>query len=246
MVKKNIHNTHIFQRIQSELGVLIANMKDGEKLPAEPVLAQQFNTSRSTLREAMRTFEAQGRLRRIQGKGTFVLEKPQVIESGLEVLESIESLASKMGLQVSMGDLHIISMEADEELAKLMHLKLGECLTKIDRIILAENRPTAFLVDILPEGILGNNKINGSFHGSVLDWLLKRGYPKLDRSKTCIKSLLADKDIARALKIQRGDAILVFEADLIDVDGRIVDHSYSYFLPGYFRFFINRKVGAQP
>jgi hypothetical protein len=48
---------------------------------------------------------------------------------------------------------------------------------------------------------------------------------------------------ARALDIQRGEALLMFEADLVDKTGRVIDHSFSWFLPGYFHFHVNRKIG---
>jgi GntR family transcriptional regulator len=94
---------HPFQRLQTTLAVLIAETTPGDRLPAEPELAQQLGVSRATLREAMRTFEGQGLIRRRQGVGTFVVSHSQIIESGLEVLESIETLANKIGLDVSMG-----------------------------------------------------------------------------------------------------------------------------------------------
>ena len=86
-----------YQRLQSELSNLIQNTPKGSKLPSEPVLAEKLGVSRATLREAMRTFESQGLLRRQQGVGTFVVGPTQVIDTGLEVLESIETLADRMG-----------------------------------------------------------------------------------------------------------------------------------------------------
>ena len=82
----------------NQLASLLAVASPGERLPSEPELARQLGVSRATLREAMRTFEGQGLIRRRQGVGTFVVSHTQVMESGLEVLESIESLASKIGL----------------------------------------------------------------------------------------------------------------------------------------------------
>ncbi len=49
--------------------------------------------------------------------------------------------------------------------------------------------------------------------------------------------------MARALQIQRDDVLLHFVAYLYSNDGRVVDYSFSYFLPGYFRFHVVRKVG---
>jgi GntR family transcriptional regulator len=53
----------------------------------------------------MRTFETQGLIRRRQGSGTYVVRPSHVIESGLEVLESIETLSNRIGLKVSVGEL---------------------------------------------------------------------------------------------------------------------------------------------
>ncbi len=107
-----------FQRLQSQLAGLIAATTPGERLLSEPELARQLGVSRATLREAMRTFEGQGLIRRRQGVGTFVVDHPNVIDTGLEVLESIETLASRMSLDVSMGDLRVAQIEADFETGK--------------------------------------------------------------------------------------------------------------------------------
>ena len=79
MTKKK--NQSIFQRLQGELATLIAETPPGERLLTEPKLAKQLGVSRATLREAIRTFETQGLIRRRQGSGTYVLRPPQVIET---------------------------------------------------------------------------------------------------------------------------------------------------------------------
>ena len=153
----------------------------------------------------MRTFDGQGLIRRRQGVGTFVVGHPQVMKSGLEELQSIELLAKKIHLEVSMGDLHITRVEADDELAKLLKVDVGAPLIKIARVILAENRPVAYLVDVLPENVLTPADLQEGFSGSVLDFLLKRGTPLLSNSLTEIHAVAASPRIARALEIQRSD-----------------------------------------
>ena len=53
-----------FQRLQSDLAKLIGSTPPGQRLLNEPDLARQMGVSRATLREAMRTFETQGIIRR--------------------------------------------------------------------------------------------------------------------------------------------------------------------------------------
>ncbi len=234
---------HPYQRLQGQLASLIASTPAGERLPSEPDLARQLGVSRATLREAMRSFEGQGLIRRRQGKGTFVVGPTHVIDTGLEVLESIESLAHKIGLDVSMGQHQVNGIKADENLSAELQVEPGSTLVQISRVIEAENRPVAYLVDVLPQDVLSPADIESGFTGSVLDMLLQRGAPRLARSVAEIRAVAASADIARSLQIQRGDVLLMFSARLYTVDERVIDYSLSYFLPGYFRFRVVRRVG---
>jgi GntR family transcriptional regulator len=233
-----------FQRLQSQLAGLISATTPGERLLSEPELAKQLNVSRATLREAMRTFEGQGLIRRRQGVGTFVVDHPQVIDTGLEVLESIETLAKRISLDVSMGDLRVEEIEADSKLGRIFRIEAGTPLIRVSRVILADDRPVAYLEDILPKGVVPEKAFEQGFTGSVLDYLLRQGDPALTNSMAEVQAVIASSKIARALEIQRGDVLLKFVASLYTDSGEVIDQSSSYFLPGYFRFHIIRRVGS--
>lgn len=243
MADKN-HRESPYQRLQRELGELIASSESGTKLPTEPDLAAQMGVSRSTLREAMRSFEAQGQLIRRQGAGTFVVGKSGVFDTGIEVLESLETIAARLKLHISLGEFEIDSIPADESYAKIFKLRKGVPLVRARRVMHAEGRSIAYLEDILPRNVLSLEDLKQEFTGSVLDLLIRRGKPPLDKSFTEINAVPAPSYVARALEIQRGDVLLMFEADLFDINGKAVDHSLSYFLPGYFRFHVLRKIGV--
>jgi GntR family transcriptional regulator len=232
-----------FRRLQSELAEMINNLPPETRLPSEPFLAKQMGVSRATLREAMRSFEGQGMIRRRQGVGTFVAAKVPVIETGLEVLESIGTIAKRSGLPVRMGELETEQIKANKELAGLLNLKVDTDLTRVARIIYTDNRPIAYLVDTLPLDVLSIDELQSGFTGSVLDLLLRRGVPKLIQSKTEINAVGATPEVARALQIQRDDVLLHLAAQLYAEDSRVIDYSISYFLPGYFRFHVVRRVG---
>lgn len=231
-----------FQRLQADLATLINKTAAGQRLPSEPDLAKQLGVSRATLREAMRSFETQGLIRRRQGSGTFVVGKVQALDSGLEMLESLETIAKRMGLEVSVSDLSIETVAADETLAGFLNVAVGARLTRVRRVIRADSRPVAYLVDTLPEDVLQAKDLPSDFHGSVLDFLLARGDP-LTTSRANVSAIGASADVAKPMEIQRGDVLLHFHAQLFNAEARVVDYSLSYFIPGYFHFHIVRKVG---
>ena len=148
-----------FQRLQADLASLIARSPAGQRRPSEPDLAKHLGVSRATLREAMRSFETQGLIRRRQGSGTFVVGKMEALDSGLEVLESLETMAKRLGLEVSVSDLNIEPVAADEEHAKLLDVPVGDALTRVRRVVHTDNRPVAYLVDVLPESILNSKDL---------------------------------------------------------------------------------------
>lgn len=231
-----------FQRLQNDLAALIARTPAGQRLPSEPDLAKQLGVSRATLREAMRAFETQGLIRRRQGSGTFVVGKVQALDSGLEVLESLETMAKRLDLEISVSDLHVEHVIADEDLSAGLNVAVGSQLLRVRRVVRTDGRPVAYLVDTLPEDILHVEDLSADFHGSVLDYLLGRGDP-LKTSRANVSAIGATAEVAKALEIQRGDVLLHFYSQLFDVNNKVVDYSLSYFIPGYFHFHVVRRVG---
>ncbi len=240
--KQNTQST-VSKRLHEALKLMISNTPAGQRLPSEPDLAKQIGVSRATLREAMRTFETQGLIRRKQGSGTYVTHTTHVIESGLEILESIETLAERIGLKVHVGELSIETRSATPEENEILKLEPESLVIQVSRVIRAEERPVAFLVDILPEQFLPHEKLGQDFSGSVLDILMRDLTPPPYLSRTEINADTASSEIARLLEIQRGAVLLRFVADLYSSSGQPIDHSISYFLPGYFRFHVVRRVG---
>jgi GntR family transcriptional regulator len=242
MVNTSSNQRTLSQRLHDELAEMISAAEPGDQLPTEPDLAKQLGVSRATLREAMRTFETQGFLLRRQGVGTFVVRPTQVLETGLEVLESLDTIAQRKGLQVSPKKLSLERRPATEEECSILGRKPGCMVISVARVIMSEDRPVAYLVDILPDEILAPDEIGEDFSGSVLDLLIERGSPQLVNSHCEIAAVAADTTSSRALQIQRGDAILKLSSRLFALDGEVVACTLSYFLPGYFRFHVVREL----
>jgi GntR family transcriptional regulator len=190
----------------------------------------------------MRTYETQGLIRRRQGVGTFVLRPAHVLESGLEILESLETVAQRMGLHAVPGEIVVVRRSASQEESEALNLADGAQVVSVSRVILADERPVAYLIDTLPTELISTAELGEGFNGSVLDLLMQRGDPLLANSHCEIAAVAASSDVARALNIQRGDALLRFNSRLFTIDGDVIDYSFGHFLPGYFRFHVVREL----
>jgi GntR family transcriptional regulator len=215
---------------------------DDGMLPSELVLSLRLGVSRATLREALSQLERDGLIVRRQGVGTFVDSRRPVMETGLEELESIETLARRIGVEIHMGDHQVHQRAATPWEAESLQLPPGVPILDVERVMTSGESPIAFLVDVVPIDVLDLEELGVAFQGSVLDLLLRRRNPPVERSYTELSAQAAGRALGRRLHLHAGSPILKFTAQLFAVDGRVVDSSVSYFLPGHFRFHVIRQA----
>jgi GntR family transcriptional regulator len=242
MVHKSIP---LAQQVVNEIlsGIEASNLaRDDGLLPSEAELSKRFDVSRATIREALSRLEQRGIVIRRHGVGTFVAPRQPVLDAGLEQLESLDTLARRIGLETRMGESEIAEREATPHEADRLQIAPGTQVLSVARVIMTGTRPVAYLVDVVPTTLLQKQGLGETFNGSVLDVLIQRREPALSHSRTDIIIEAADLPTARKLQMQRGDMLLKLDAQLHSRDGHIVDYSLSYFVPGYFRFHVVRRI----
>lgn len=76
--KKSPHSQALYSQILNEIRehILSGDLAVGTRLPPEAEIAQQHQTSRGTVRQALSILVTEGLLERIQGSGTFVRKLP--------------------------------------------------------------------------------------------------------------------------------------------------------------------------
>ena len=218
----------------------------GDQLPPEPQLADELGISRSTLREAMRSFEERGLISRRQGVGTFVREKSvsPVIESGLESLESLDSLARRKGLNISDRNVRIEAGVADDEISEHLQVATGASMVVAIRTKVADGRPVAHMVDMVPTSIVALDELRAGFHGSVLDFLLGRGSPSLSYAWARMVAMTAGPHLSDEMEVSPHSALLLFEETLYSVGNQPAGFSRNYFIPDFFEFHVIRRIGT--
>ena len=100
-----------YYRLKKHLLDMTETQPPGTPVPPERTLAAEFDTSRTTVRQALQELVVEGRLERIQGKGTFVA-KPKVSQT-LQLTSYTEDMRAQ-GLEPTSQLLDIGYITADD------------------------------------------------------------------------------------------------------------------------------------
>ena len=86
---KPVKKTRVYEEIVVKVKHMIekGRLQSGDQLPSERELAEVFNVSRSSVREALRSLETQGYLESRQGDGTYIARQP--VESLVNPLATV-------------------------------------------------------------------------------------------------------------------------------------------------------------
>ncbi|MGO4420701.1 GntR family transcriptional regulator, partial [Streptomyces sp. MCAF7] len=129
-----------YYRLKRHLLEITETLPPGTPVPPERTLASEFDTSRTTVRQALQELVVEGRLERIQGKGTFVA-KPKVSQA-LQLTSYTEDMKAQ-GLEPTSQLLDIGYVTADDRLAGLLDITAGGRVLRIERLRLASGEPMA-------------------------------------------------------------------------------------------------------
>lgn len=219
--------------VKGHLAEMLANLGPGQPLPPERALAETFSTSRTTIRQALRELTIEGRLLRMQGRGTFAalpkMAQPLQLTSYTEDMRR-RGLASRSKL-LSVGQ-----VKADEELALRLDLRPGGRVLRIERLRIAGEEPMAI-------------------ETTHLDAARFPGLAKLLRDSVSLYALLADEyDVhlaaaeetietvpappkeAELLDTTVGYPMLLLSRHSRDTSGRPVEFALSFYRGDRYKF----------
>ena len=216
-------------------------LRQGEHLPPEPKLARQMGISRATLREALRAFEDKGLITRRRGLGTFVNAPAHQIDSGLEQLESVDTIAHRMGLMCTTENLEIREQPADRDTAIHLDVPQGDTVITVGYTKVTDGTVVAYMYDALPGWVTNAASLRANFTSSVLDFLLEQRVP-LAFAWTSIVATRADPAVAGRLRVKPSTVLLLLEEVTHTQDNRIAAYSKNYFLPNFFKFHLLRRI----
>ncbi|WP_253468204.1 GntR family transcriptional regulator [Paenarthrobacter sp. A20] len=226
--------------LKTEVLGLIAGLQPGTLIPTERALAEQYATSRTTVRQAISELVAEGKLGRIQGHGTFVAP-PKVTH--VRQLTSFSDDARNQGLRPDSRVLALDVVKSDADVAAHLGLDQGDPVTRLERIRLIDGEPLAHEMAWLP-GKLPRFKSNLAKAGSLYAVLADVYGIHIADVEDTVETALAGPADVRLLGIEMGAPLLVVHRMARDAAGAPVEWTRSAFRGDRFRFVSRVKSGA--
>jgi GntR family transcriptional regulator len=206
-----------------------------------------LGVSRVTVRAGLARLVERGVLERRQGSGTFLVRPPEGarLAAGLERLETYTVHAGRLGLKLDSSDLIIQASRATADEANALELGEGTPLVKVSRVLLVEGDPAAWMVDVVPESIIGAREVGERFRpeAMLLDLLVSEGLP-VGYSQMSIGAVMVgpEDEIGQRLSLKTRSAALSLIQTMYLTSGRPAQWSRDAFLPGKLDLHVVREL----
>lgn len=221
-----------YATVRDHLEGRIAKMAPGDQLPTEPVLCQEYKVSRITIRRAVDDLIRDGKLRREQGRGTFVTEPrytQQVRETFADRVTGFYRQQILLGREVSTQVLqnHVVRKPG---VAEILGLNPAEELIELERLRYINGTLHQHVVTYLSATAYPSVLVQDLTRGSLFDYLEKAYGVFLTRNDLLVRLDRVTEHIAEALQVSPGEPVLaidstVFSADDMPVAFGIASHT---------------------
>lgn len=209
----------------------------GQRLPSERDLADDYEVSRMTLRQAITLLVEEGILERRVGSGTYVAshrvqEKMRGTTSFTEIVRS----------QGKMPSSQLISYQrklANETEIQQLQLKATDTVVRMERVRFADNVPLVFEVASIPEKLIqsfNQEDITEHFFQTLTD----NGY-EIGKSQQTIYAKNASERVANYLKVPKNHAVLALTQVSYFTDGRPFEYVHSQYVGDRFEFYLENN-----
>jgi GntR family transcriptional regulator len=218
------------------------NLSFGDKLPTEKVMAERFEVSRPTLREALKLLEQESIIDVQQGKGRFVAAGALLnIARPITKFESVSQMVASHGYKAETRILGFATVPADAELAGKLALAEGAPLIRIERLRSSGKQPLVYSLDWLPKDLFGANFDRApNWSSSIVSVLSEMGRAPV-ASTANVKATLLPKDVSELHGLQDFGPALLIEEVCYATDGTRVIYAKDYHCGSAFSFSFVRK-----
>jgi GntR family transcriptional regulator len=209
-------------------------LSNGDSLPGEQRLAETFGVSRVTVRRALDALAGTGLIERRAGSGTTVRngqgeDKPVAMNFTTLMPQLVE-----MGHSTTARLLSFSYGTAPDFVARAMGLAANDEVQIATRVRSADDTPFSHLTTYVPAAI-ARNYSEDDLASQPLFALLERSGVEIEEAHQSVSATLAGPEVADALGIAVGSALLSLRRVVRDINGNGVEYLSGLYRPDMFR-----------
>ncbi len=209
--------------------VVLARIADGTwppgaLLPPEPELCQEFGVSRITVRKAIGDLVRDGKIRTVQGKGTFVAT-PKLGERFVQRAYGIYEDMARRGLHLETEVLRQEVIPAPRGVAEHLGLSAGTPVHVLVRLRSVGGERLLISSTYVPEALCPGLVHDDLSTGSLFRLLRERYGLKIARGERSLEAVAAGQWEARLLNLALASPLLRLVSVAYLPDGRAVEYS---------------------
>ncbi|MGN0532317.1 MAG: GntR family transcriptional regulator [Eubacterium sp.] len=180
----------------------------GDILPNEHQLCEIYSVSRITVRGALARLSDLGKIKRIKGKGTIVIQE-RIKEPLLKISGFTQEMREK-GIVPSTGYAKIERKKVSGYIAELFSQSKSTYFTVLERVRCINGVPIGFFTTYLPESI-GLPYDNEQYYSSLYEKLEREYGITVDYVQQTVTAEIADRKTRDMLGLSSGDAVMVMK-----------------------------------
>lgn len=218
--------------------IAAGTLRPGQQLPTETELCEQFSAGRHSVRRAVQALAIEGKLRVIQGRGTFVENAP-MIRYAIGRRTRFRQNLSDQGLSPSGEQLSAETIPAPARQAEAMAIAPGTAVHRLLWRGLADGVPINLGLSWHPAALFPDFlklRLEGL---GVTETYAAHGVSDYFRKRTEIYARRPDRDEAKLLMQHPDQPVLVVVKTDVTDDGRIIGYSEAVWSADRVRFTID-------
>lgn len=205
-------NKPLYQQVATEIefDILQGKYQPGEQLPTETELCDCFSVSKITIRQAVQILVKKNLVKKVRGKGTFVLSIKETMPLGKNSIGFNDFLTSK-GHKITSKILKIDVAISDSKIADNLKLSRKTPITLISRLMLEDKIPIGVDNIYVETDRFPNLPENLSKHDSFYEMIKQKYKVNINRSNLKINGIVADLSLSDLLECTLGDPLFVLD-----------------------------------
>lgn len=217
----------IYKVIENHVRNLINSdeLKQGDLIPSEKQLSEEFNVTRMTVRSALNNLVKEGYITRQRGVGSIVITNR--IYDNISAVSGFTKEMNSKGYEVSNILLGLRVVQSDQQLSDKLKINIGDNVWEVKRVRLADNVRVSYMITYMPVKLFPNlneNHCKNSLYSFVEDIC---GY-NIAVSEREVQAIISNNEIMESLQLEEVEPILYISQVCRLQNGEIFEYSHTY------------------